>query len=97
MSLDRRNFLTTCARLGFASTLLPGTLYTLAAEAEDKRITADMIDQAANIAGVPIAPVTLHSNAGKCALGSKYCTQFPEFAELFVLKSRTETDASKKG
>jgi hypothetical protein len=41
--------------------------------------------------------VTLHSNAGKCALGYKYCTQFPEFAELFVLKSRTETDASKKG
>jgi hypothetical protein len=28
--------------------------------------------------------------------GSKYCTQFPELAELFVLKSRTETDASKK-
>jgi hypothetical protein len=43
-----------------------------------------------------LIPVTLHSNAGKCALGSKYCTQFPEFAELFVLKSRTETVASKK-
>ena len=40
--------------------------------------------------------VTLHSNAGKCALGSRYCTQFPEFAELFVLKSRTESDARKK-
>jgi PRTRC genetic system protein E len=36
------------------------------------------------------------SNAGKCALGSRYCTQFPEFAELFVLKSRTESDARKK-
>jgi hypothetical protein len=40
--------------------------------------------------------VTLHSNAGKCAFGSRYCTQFPEFAELFVLKSRTESDARKK-
>jgi hypothetical protein len=40
--------------------------------------------------------VTLHSNAGKCALGSRYCTQFPEFAELFILKSRTESDARKK-
>jgi hypothetical protein len=43
-----------------------------------------------------IQVVTLHSNAGKCAFGSKYCTQFPELAELFVLKSRMETDASKK-
>jgi hypothetical protein len=42
------------------------------------------------------AVVTLHSNAGKCALGSRYCTQFPEFAELFVLKSRRESDAHKK-
>jgi hypothetical protein len=43
-----------------------------------------------------VPTVTLHSNAGKCALGSRYCTQFPEFAELFVLKSRTESDARKK-
>jgi hypothetical protein len=42
------------------------------------------------------AGVTLHSNAGKSAFGSKYYTQFPELAELFVLRSRTETDASKK-
>jgi hypothetical protein len=38
----------------------------------------------------------LHSKAGKCALGAKSCTQFPEFAELFVLKCRKETDASNK-
>jgi hypothetical protein len=44
----------------------------------------------------PKTAVTLHSNAGKCALGSRYCTQFPEFAELFVFKSRTESDARKK-
>ncbi len=56
MSLDRRAFLNSCGRLGFASTLLPGVLYTLAARAEDQRITAAMIDDAALIAGVPIAP-----------------------------------------
>src|SRR5580693_271487 len=55
MSLDRRNFLTTCSRFGFAATLLPGALYTLSAEAEDKKITADMIDAAATIAGIPVA------------------------------------------
>jgi Asp-tRNA(Asn)/Glu-tRNA(Gln) amidotransferase A subunit family amidase len=55
MSLDRRGFISTCSRFGFASTLLPGALYSLAAEAEDKRITAAMIDEAALIAGIPIA------------------------------------------
>jgi hypothetical protein len=43
-----------------------------------------------------IAAVTLHSNAGKGAPGPRYCTQFLEFAELFVLKFRTESDARKK-
>ncbi len=58
MSLDRRHFLTTCSQLGLASTLLPGALYTLAveAQAQSKHITAAMIDEAAIIAGVPIAP-----------------------------------------
>src|SRR5271170_4484635 len=56
MSLDRRAFLNSCGRLGFASTLLPGVLYAMAAKAEDQKITADMIDEAAAIAGVPIAP-----------------------------------------
>jgi Asp-tRNA(Asn)/Glu-tRNA(Gln) amidotransferase A subunit family amidase len=56
MSLDRRIFLNACGKLGFASTLLPGVLYSIAAEAETKTITADMIDDAAVIAGVPIAP-----------------------------------------
>jgi len=55
MALDRRSFLNSCGKLGFASTLLPGALYTIAARAEDTRITAAMIDEAAAIAGVPIA------------------------------------------
>ncbi len=55
MPLDRRSFLNTCSRFGFASTLLPGTLYALATRAEDKRITGEMVDEAASIAGIPIA------------------------------------------
>jgi Asp-tRNA(Asn)/Glu-tRNA(Gln) amidotransferase A subunit family amidase len=44
-----------CGRLGFASTLLPGVLYSMAAKAEDQKITAAMIADAALIADVPIA------------------------------------------
>jgi hypothetical protein len=36
MALDRRRFLTVCGSVGFASTLLPGVLYTLTAQAKDK-------------------------------------------------------------
>lgn len=54
MSLDRRGFLAVCSQFGFASTLLPGVLFATAAKAEDKRITAKMINDAALIAGVPI-------------------------------------------
>ena len=61
MTLDRRGFLTACSRAGIASALLPGVLYTLAAQAQEAagtdqskppKITAEMIDQAAEIAGV---------------------------------------------
>ena len=56
MPLDRRSFLSNCSRLGFASTLLPGVLYSLAAEAEEKRVTAAMVDEAAAIADIPVGP-----------------------------------------
>jgi len=56
MSLDRRRFLTVCSQFGFASTLLPGVLYAAATKAEDKRITSEMVTEAAVIAGVPVAP-----------------------------------------
>lgn len=61
MALDRRVFLSTCSRFGFASTLFPGALYTLAAQAgvdstEKKKITPEMMDEAAALAGVTIAP-----------------------------------------
>ena len=55
MSLDRRRFLTACGRVGLASTLFPGVLFSIAANAEDKRITSAMIDEAAVFSGVPVA------------------------------------------
>ena len=60
-TLDRRNFLAACSRAGIASALLPGVLYTLAAQAQEAagtdqskppKITAEMIDQAGELAGV---------------------------------------------
>ena len=68
MALDRRLFLFVSGRFGLASTLFPGALYTLAAQAQtqaqsaapatntEPKITAEMIDQAAALAGVAIAP-----------------------------------------
>lgn len=50
--LDRRAFLAACSRLGLTTTLLPGVLWGLADE--KKKITREMIDQAAAIADVAI-------------------------------------------
>jgi Asp-tRNA(Asn)/Glu-tRNA(Gln) amidotransferase A subunit family amidase len=60
MTLDRRRFLTACSRAGITSALLPGVLYTLAAQAQETatghqdapKITDEMIDQASLLAGV---------------------------------------------
>ena len=62
MTLDRRGFLAACRGVGITSALLPGTLYTLAAQAQESapdsksaellKITAEMLDQAAMLAGV---------------------------------------------
>jgi Asp-tRNA(Asn)/Glu-tRNA(Gln) amidotransferase A subunit family amidase len=63
MPLDRRHFLAVCSAAGLAGTLLPGTLYTLAAQAEQQRsetpkapqpITDAMLQAAATLAGVPL-------------------------------------------
>jgi Asp-tRNA(Asn)/Glu-tRNA(Gln) amidotransferase A subunit family amidase len=61
-TLDRRGFLVACSRAGITSALLPGVLYTLAAQGQDAspesktvklaKITAEMLDQAAELAGV---------------------------------------------
>ncbi len=64
ISPNRRAFLAVSARFGLASTLFPGALYTLAAQAqaaspvaspELPKITPEMIDAAAALAGITIA------------------------------------------
>lgn len=60
--IDRRGFLAACSGAGIASALLPGILFSIAAEGQEKApdgspralrpITAEMIDQAAALAGV---------------------------------------------
>jgi len=62
MTFDRRDFLAACTRAGITSALLPGILYTLAAQAQEtnpaakppelSKITPEMLDQAAALAGV---------------------------------------------
>jgi Asp-tRNA(Asn)/Glu-tRNA(Gln) amidotransferase A subunit family amidase len=61
MTLDRRRFLAACSHAGIASALLPGVLYTLAAQAQDEtkpaeafHVTEAMLDQAAALADVPL-------------------------------------------
>ncbi|HWG19308.1 MAG TPA: amidase [Terracidiphilus sp.] len=61
MTLDRRSFLAACSRAGITSALLPGVLYTLAAQAQEAngtdqskppKITPEMTDAAAILAGI---------------------------------------------
>src|ERR1017187_10042568 len=62
MTLDRRGFLAASSRAGITSALLPGILYTLAAQAQQAgpgvkaaelpKITPEMLDQACLLAGV---------------------------------------------
>jgi Asp-tRNA(Asn)/Glu-tRNA(Gln) amidotransferase A subunit family amidase len=65
--LDRRGFIAACSGAGITSALLPGVLFALAAQGQEKApdgspralrpITAEMIDQAAALAGVgPFTP-----------------------------------------
>jgi Asp-tRNA(Asn)/Glu-tRNA(Gln) amidotransferase A subunit family amidase len=53
--LDRRNFMKTCSGMGVAGTLFPGVLWAQAEAQAAKKITKEMIDHAAAIAGVPIS------------------------------------------
>jgi len=52
-AIDRRGFLAACSKFGVAGTLFPGVLWAMA-EGEPKKITVEMISDAAAIAGVPI-------------------------------------------
>src|SRR5882672_8669484 len=53
--LDRREFARKCAGMGFAGTLLPGVLWAQAQAEGAKKITKEMIENAALIADVPIS------------------------------------------
>src|SRR6266404_2810386 len=52
---DRRNFMKTCSGLGLAGTLFPGVLWAQAKAEGAKKITKEMIENAAAIADVPIS------------------------------------------
>src|SRR5690348_7892901 len=53
--LDRRNFMKTCTGMGLAGTLFPGVLWAQAQAEGAKKITKEMIDNAAAIADVSIS------------------------------------------
>jgi len=53
--LDRRNFMKTCSGMGLAGTLFPGVLWAQAQTQSAKKITKEMIENAAAIADVPIS------------------------------------------
>ena len=53
--LDRRNFMKTCSGMGLAGTLFPGVLWAQAQAQAAKKITKEMIENAAAIADVPIS------------------------------------------
>src|SRR6266404_8338224 len=53
--LDRRDFMRICSGLGLAGTLFPGVLWAQAQAQGAKKITKEMIENAAAIADVPIS------------------------------------------
>src|SRR5499425_2374772 len=53
--LDRRDFMRTCSGMGLAGTLFPGVLWAQARAEDAKKITKEMIENAALIADVPIS------------------------------------------
>ena len=53
--IDRRRFLNVCAGLGLGGTLLPGVLWAQAHAEGKKKITKELIENAAAIADVPIS------------------------------------------
>jgi Asp-tRNA(Asn)/Glu-tRNA(Gln) amidotransferase A subunit family amidase len=53
-SRSRREFLTICSAAGAGSTFFAGTLMALASENPEEKVTAEMINQAAALAGIDI-------------------------------------------
>ncbi len=77
--LDRRRFLTACSGMGLGTTLFPGVLWAQAQAQGARKITKEMIDEAAAIAGVAIADdykATMLDNLNEQAKG---------YAEIYAL------------
>ena len=53
---SRREFLTICGGVGIISSFFVGALYTLAAASPNQLVTSEIIDQAAELAGITILP-----------------------------------------
>jgi Asp-tRNA(Asn)/Glu-tRNA(Gln) amidotransferase A subunit family amidase len=52
---SRREFLTFCSAVGVSSTFFAGTLFALTAAGPEEKLTVEMIDQAAALAGIDIS------------------------------------------
>src|ERR1700731_2549431 len=55
-SKSRREFLSICSAAGVGSTFFAGTLHALAIASPETKVTVEMIDQAAALAGISLAP-----------------------------------------
>ncbi len=53
---SRREFLTICGGVGIISSFFVGALYALAAASPNQPVTSEIIDQAAELAGITILP-----------------------------------------
>src|ERR1700731_735585 len=55
-SKSRREFLSICSAAGVGSTFFAGTLHALAIATPEAKVTVEMIDKAAELAGISLAP-----------------------------------------
>jgi Asp-tRNA(Asn)/Glu-tRNA(Gln) amidotransferase A subunit family amidase len=84
--LDRRRFLNVCAGLGVGGTLFPGVLWAQAQAQEKKKITKELIENAAAVADVPI------SDAQKEMMLSGLNDQFDGYEAIYALHMPNSVD-----
>jgi Asp-tRNA(Asn)/Glu-tRNA(Gln) amidotransferase A subunit family amidase len=102
--LDRRGFVKTCSGMGLAGTLFPGVLWAQVQAQGAKKITKEMIENAAAISDVPIAEEykqSLLQNLNDQAKGYEevYALHIPNSVEPALLfnpvTSRTKFETEK--
>jgi Asp-tRNA(Asn)/Glu-tRNA(Gln) amidotransferase A subunit family amidase len=64
-STSRREFLTLCSAAGIGSTFLAGTLYALTDGKPEEKVTVEMVNQAAALAGIQISPDKIQALVSK--------------------------------